>query len=110
MYETIIEHTLPNALMIGVDYNIFWTLNPKTLSPFIKAFHLREELEDSHAWQLGAYIRMAITSSMGKNSKYPKAPLLSKSKSKSKVKEKSEAEDFKERFSKHVELLNSRFK
>jgi len=107
MYDTIIKKTLPSALMIGVDYELFWTLNPKSLSPFIEAFRLCEELQDSHSWKLGAYIKMAITSSMSKNSKYPEKPLLSKTKRKVKP---DDGADFKARFLNHVELLNTRFK
>ena len=62
--------------MIGVDYKLFWKLNPKTLSPFIKAFELKQKHDDHLAWQQGAYIRMAILSSMDTKNKYPEKPML----------------------------------
>lgn len=60
--------------MIGVDYDLFWTLNPKSLSPFIKAFELKQDYDDEFSWRLGTYIRMAIASSLSKDSKYPEKP------------------------------------
>ncbi len=60
--------------MIGVDYDLFWTLNPKSLSPFIKAFELKQKYDDAMAWRSGAYIKMAIASSLAKGNKYPTKP------------------------------------
>lgn len=80
MIDVIIEETLPNALMIGVDYDLFWTLNPKSLSPFIKAFNLKQEYDDSMAWRQGAYIKMAIASALDKRTKYPNKPFADKGK------------------------------
>lgn len=61
--------------MIGVDYDLFWTLNPKSLSPFIKAFELKQKYDDASAWRSGMYIRMAIGSVLAKGNKYPTKPL-----------------------------------
>lgn len=65
--------------MMGVNYDLFWTLNPKSLSPFIKAFSLKHEFDyeydDRMAWLSGLYIRMAIASTLDKDSKYPEKPL-----------------------------------
>lgn len=72
------EDTLPNALMIGVDYDLFWTLNPKSLSPFIKAFDLQQKYDDALAWKQGAYIKVAIASALDKHTKYPDKPFSSK--------------------------------
>lgn len=60
--------------MIGVDYDLFWTLNPKSLSPFIKAFEMKQDYDDEQSWRLGAYIRLAIASSLSKDNKYPEKP------------------------------------
>lgn len=76
MLETIENDTLPNALMIGVDYDLFWTLNPKSLAPFVKAFKLKQQYDDMVSWQSGSYIKMAITASFNKSFKYPNKPLL----------------------------------
>ena len=41
---------LPDALSIGVSYELFWHLNPKKLQPFFKAFELKEIREDQKMW------------------------------------------------------------
>lgn len=41
---------LPNALLCGVSYELFWHLNPTKLKPFYKAFELKRKLEDEQAW------------------------------------------------------------
>lgn len=45
---------------MGVPYETFWHLNPYKLEAFIKAHKLREQIEDTHAWQQGAYVYEAI--------------------------------------------------
>ena len=60
--------------MIGVEYDLFWTLNPKSLQPFIKAFNLKKNYDNSLCWQQGAYIRLAIASALNKSAKYPNKP------------------------------------
>jgi hypothetical protein len=97
---------LPNALMIGVDYDLFWELNPKSLEPFIKAFQLKQRYEDAMNWNLGNYFRMAIASSMSKNAKYPNKPMLENKESKQHM----SPEEIKKRFMAHAELLNARKK
>lgn len=88
--------------MIGVDYDLFWTLNPKSLSPFIKAFSLRQKYDDAMAWQAGVYVRMAIASSFSKDVKYPNKPLMDKAEPKQ-----MSADEIKRRFVAHAKLINS---
>lgn len=78
--EQIENTVLPNALAIGVAYELFWTLTPKELEPFKKAFSIEQEIVDMNNWQLGNYIRFAVGDvlSGGKN-KYPNRPFLHKS-------------------------------
>lgn len=76
MYHRIMDEILPNALMMDVDYKLFWELNPEELIPFIKAFSLKRKQADVSAWQQGMYIRMAITSSFNKDAKYPTKPMM----------------------------------
>ena len=92
--------------MIGVDYGLFWTLNPKSLSPFIKAFSLKEEREDRMAWINGAYIRMAVGSLLSKNNKYPDKPLFGVKEISEEIKQARN----KEKMFMQMELLNSRFR
>ena len=61
--------------MIGVDYELFWKLNPRTIRPFFKAFDLRQEYDNSMAWRHGLYVQLAIKSSLSKDVKYPNRPL-----------------------------------
>lgn len=94
--------------MIGVQYDVFWDLNPKTLSPFIKAFTLKQRYDDSIAWQHGFYIKIAIASALNKNANYPQKPLSTS------VEEYQSDEDrqkiIKERFMKHAKQLNVKFR
>lgn len=92
--------------MIGVDYELFWTLNPKSLSAFIKAFSLKQKYDDAMAWQAGMYIKLAIASSLGKDNKYPKKPFLE---NESEQKPMSQ-EEIKRRFMIHAQLINSKFR
>ena len=93
---------MPNALAIGVDYELFWVLNPKSLSPFVKAFNLKQKQDDFMAWQYGKYVKMAIVSSLDKNTKYPTKPFLDSVGV-------DPYEDMKKRILDRVEVLNSRF-
>lgn len=94
--------------MIGVDYELFWTLNPKSLTPFFKAFSMKIKYEDRMTWQQGAYIRMAIASCFNKDSKYPSSPLAS-----TKLVQETEEEKqqrIKNKMFKQMEFLNQRFR
>lgn len=90
---------------MGVDYELFWSLDPNTLSPFIKAFSIKVKRGDYERWQLGIYVRTAITSAMDKKSKYPNKPIFSDD-----IREKTEEErmlEIRERFIAHATMLNS---
>lgn len=89
--------------MIGVDYDLFWSLNPESLAPFIKAFKMKIDYDNRMVWQTGAYIKMAISSSFNKNVKYPKEPPTVE-------KREVTQEEIMARFMNHVEMINSRFK
>jgi hypothetical protein len=107
------DEILPNALMIGVDYDLFWTLSPKSLKPFIKAFHLRQDYERFQAWQIGAYVQQAIGASLSKDAKYPKPPEIGvtekiMSKGKDEL-EKSNQQLIRDKFLAQVNLINKKF-
>lgn len=93
--------------MIGVDYEFFWTLNPKSLMPFIKAFDLKQKYDDKVAWLNGLYVRMAILNSFTKNSKYPNNPLMSKEVNI--ITPEDKQNEIKRKFLQQVELINTRF-
>lgn len=90
--------------MMGVDYELFWTLNPKSLSPFVKAFELKQKYHDFMAWNMGNYILEAIASSMSKNAKYPSKPHSEKSKDVAMT-----SDEIKERVRLRAIAINSRF-
>lgn len=62
--------------MIGVDYNLFWTLCPNTYKPFTRAFERKLEMEDEALWRQGVYNRLAVASVMSNKCKYPEQPIL----------------------------------
>ncbi len=79
-FKELIHTTwLPQALVIGVSYELFWTLNPKTLEPFIEAFKQRQIAKRDEinlsAWLNGAYVANAISACFGKNGQYPSEPI-----------------------------------
>lgn len=88
--------------MIGVDYDTFWTLNQKSLQPFIKAFSLKKKDENEGYWLQGLYIQHAIASCFNKDSKYPKKPFSQS--------DDSQQESIKERFMRDMNIINSRFR
>lgn len=61
--------------MMGVDYDLFWTLNPKSLDPFIKAFSMKQKYDNICSWRDGMYIRMAVASVLDSSVKYPTSPI-----------------------------------
>lgn len=110
MIEQINNTILPQALMIGVEYNLFWTLNPKSLSPFIKAFELQQINEDRLCWQSGLYIRLAIASVMDSKVKYPSKPTIGIDNSDSIVDENKKMNHIKQSFMENMVIINSQFK
>lgn len=63
---------------MGVDYNVFWTLNPRKLKPFEKAYEMKLESRQNsmnlEAWLKGLYTQHAVASIMSKRAKYPQKP------------------------------------
>ncbi len=94
--------------MIGVDYDLFWTLNPKSLEPFIKAFSMKTDYEDIMAWRQGMYIQRAIASALSKDSPYPKEPMFT-SKDLKEEDEVARQRLIKERFMNHMTAINRKF-
>ena len=75
---------LPYALSIGVSYETFWTLNPRTLKPFIEAYKIKQEVLDEEMWRMGIYVHEAVgvvlanafAKKTAKKAEYFKEPLL----------------------------------
>ena len=89
--------------MIGVDYDLFWTLNPKSLQPFVKAFSLKQKYDDAYLWSLGAYVRVAVASVLSKSANYPTSPYGEQSKEVT-------MESIKDRFLRQSSKINSKFR
>lgn len=52
---------LPTALAIGVPYNVFWKLTPKTLKAHHKAYVIKEKHIDEMIWSVcGNYVLSAV--------------------------------------------------
>lgn len=93
---------------MGVDYDLFWKLNPKSLKPFVKAFELKQKYDDEMNWMQGLYIRHAIASAMNKKAEYPKQPIgynVSK-----KTKPINNGNEIREKFLTQMKVINNRFK
>lgn len=58
---------LPEALAIGIDYNLFWKLNPCKLEPFLKARELRLKQRNEEMWLQGVYIYEAVCTAIYNN-------------------------------------------
>ena len=92
---------------MGVGYEEFWDLSPRTLKPFAKAFKLRSEISSRDRWEQGFYISLAVMSVLdGKNSPYPDKPLTGSSPQN----EEAKAELMQARFLAQATRLNARFK
>ena len=53
---------MPNALTIGVPYELFWHLNPTKLKPFYKAFENKRKIRDEENWTYWGYYGMSALS------------------------------------------------
>ena len=86
-HKIIWEDFLPNALTIGVPYEIFWHLNPTKLKPFQTAFENKRKLRDEENWIVwGTYgisaLSVVLDSAFSKNSqaKFVEKPVYQQAK------------------------------
>lgn len=83
MKDAINKTWLPQALGIGVNYNVFWQLTPRKLEPFIAAYRQKNEFEiesfrekaNYTAWLQGLYVARAIAVNLSKNTQYFNEPI-----------------------------------
>lgn len=74
---------MPQALAIGVPFEIFWSLNPRKLKPFYEAYRLRIKDQNQMFYIQGQYTLSALMATVGnlflkkghKPNEYPKEPL-----------------------------------
>lgn len=74
---------MPNALAIGVPYDLFWHLTPTKLKAFQEARKIKREMLDEEMWVMGQYVLSAVGVAVerclaGKDSraKYIEKPIL----------------------------------
>lgn len=83
VYDTLgelIENVwLPQCLTIGITYELFPRLNPRTIEPFRKAFQQKKDEEiatiEYTAWRNGLYVASAIGACFSKNGRYLDRPI-----------------------------------
>lgn len=70
---------MPQALAIGIDYKLFWHLNPKKLKPFWEADKIRVQSHmienEAVSYMNGLYVAKAISACFSKGNKYPDKPI-----------------------------------
>ena len=54
-------------MVYGIDYNLFWHLNPTKMKPFREAYEEKCRKDDLLAWNTGRYVLEAIASCFGKH-------------------------------------------
>lgn len=71
------------CLALGISEELFWTLNPKRLHPYLEAEKLIQEKRDAEMWRMGMYVYNAVQAAVdnvinGRKSqaKYMDKPLL----------------------------------
>lgn len=52
---------------MGIDYNLFWKLNPRKLEPFLKARDLKIKRKNEEMWLQGVYIYEAVSTAIYNN-------------------------------------------
>lgn len=81
MRDWIENEFLVPALAYNIDYNLFWTLTPRTLNICLsakrKAIANEQNMTDMRNFQLGSYMMYAIAQCLStkRQSIYPKKPL-----------------------------------
>lgn len=45
---------------MDMSQELFWTLNPTTLKPYVEAYKLKKEREDAEMWRMGIYVLSAV--------------------------------------------------
>jgi hypothetical protein len=51
---------LPEALVMGVPYDLFWHLNPQKLLPFAEAHRKKQQARSDEMWLMGQYVASAL--------------------------------------------------
>ena len=114
-HKLIWEDFLPNALTIGVPYELFWRLNPKKLKAFQIAFENKRKIRDEENWiSWGVYGMSALSVVLGnvfsKNSRYVENPFLQSLKNKTKILTEEEKEQKTKELFMQLSIMESNYK
>ena len=87
------------CLALGISEELFWTLNPRRIQPYLEADKLVQEKRDAEMWRMGIYVQNAVAVAIDKvlngrksTLEYMDKPLLEKYKESKKEVELSEDE------------------
>ena len=54
------------CLALDMSEDLFWTLNPKRLHPYIEADKMKQEKRDTEMWRMGMYVQNAVAVAVDK--------------------------------------------
>ena len=54
------------CLALDMSEDLFWTLNPKRLHPYIEADKMKQENRDAEMWRMGMYVQNAVAVAIDK--------------------------------------------
>ena len=54
------------CLALDMSEDLFWTLNPKRLHPYIEADKMKQENRDAEMWRMGMYVQNAVAVAVDK--------------------------------------------
>ena len=52
---------IPQCIAMGISYDEFWSLTPRTLNVCLEGYKLRRKIEDEKSWLLGGYVFDAVS-------------------------------------------------
>lgn len=107
---------MPEALAIGVPYDLFWHLTPNGLKAFYEAEKIKRETEDEKMWMFGHYVESAVFTAVehvfgGRKAKstYLKKPLLEEAMEKNKPMSEEELQRQRELFVAKLQIMKTNF-
>ena len=73
------------CLALGISEELFWTLNPRRIQPYLEADKRKQEKRDLEMWRMGFYVQNAVAVAIDKvlngrksSLEYMDKPLLEK--------------------------------
>lgn len=112
--DAIYNVWLPAAIRYGISYETFWSLNPRIMDIYQKAYiqKKKEEFEqiETMAWLNGRYVMSAVGACFSKNAKYPELPQRNNNSEKTEgISDDLRAEIAAKKFEAFAEVFNKKF-